>query len=91
MIRSFKNKGLRELFERGTTRRINRTFHRRLLRRLDALDAAVEPADLNVPGFDFHGMRGKPKRFSIHVNGPWCLTFGWQDGDATGVEFEQYH
>ena len=91
MIRSFKNKGLRELFERGTTRRINRTFHRRLLRRLDALEAAVEPADLNVPGFDFHGLKGKPKRFSIHVNGPWCLTFCWEDGDATGVEFEQYH
>ncbi len=91
MIRSFKNKGLRELFERGTTRRINRTFHRRLLRRLDALDVASELPDLNVPGFDFHGLKGKPKRFSIHVNGPWCLTFEWEDGDAKGVEFEQYH
>ncbi len=26
--------------------------------------------DLNVPGFNFHGLQGMPKRYSIHVNGP---------------------
>jgi hypothetical protein len=27
------------------------------------------------PGFDFHAMRGTPRRYSIHVNGPWGITF----------------
>jgi proteic killer suppression protein len=25
--------------------------------------------------FDFHAMRGTPRRYSIHVNGPWGITF----------------
>ena len=25
------------------------------------------------------------------LNGPWCITFEWQRGDACQVEFEQYH
>jgi hypothetical protein len=27
------------------------------------------------PGFDFHALRGTPRRCSIHVNGPWGITF----------------
>jgi proteic killer suppression protein len=27
----------------------------------------------------------------VHVNGPWCLTFEFADGDAYRVDFEQYH
>jgi proteic killer suppression protein len=27
--------------------------------------------DLNVPGFNFHGLRGIPKRYGIHITGPW--------------------
>lgn len=44
-----------------------------------------------VPGFDFHALRGKPQRYTIHVNGPWCITFEWQDGTALRVDLEQYH
>jgi proteic killer suppression protein len=29
-------------------------------------------------------------RYSVHVNGPWCLTFEFEDGDACRVDFEQY-
>jgi proteic killer suppression protein len=25
------------------------------------------------------------------VNGPWCITFEFQDGDALRVNLEQYH
>ncbi len=50
--------------------------------RLDALDNAESLAELNLPGFDFHGLHGKPKRYSMHVNGPWCLTFEWIEGEA---------
>lgn len=82
---------MKELFEDGTTRRIGNQFHSRAIRRLDALNAATQPEDLNLPGFDFHGLEGKPKRYSIHVNGPYCLTFEFIDGDAFNVDFENYH
>ena len=61
------------------------------LRRLDALDQAESLSDLNVPGFNFHGLQGMPKRYSIHVNGPWCITFEWEEGEAIRVDLEQYH
>jgi proteic killer suppression protein len=47
---------------------------------------------MNVPGFDFHSLQGfDPKRYSVHVNGPWCITFEFGDGEARRVDFEQYH
>ena len=91
MIRSFKHKGLAELFERGRSRRVQPDLQARCLRRLDALDQAESLKDLNVPGFNFHGLRGVPKRYSLHVNGPWCITFEWVDDEAVRVDLEQYH
>lgn len=44
-----------------------------------------------LPGFNFHPLVGKPKRYSIHVNGPWTITFGWEAGEAVDVDLEQYH
>jgi proteic killer suppression protein len=48
-------------------------------------------ADLAVPGFDFHPLKGKPKRYSLHVSGAWRITFEWIDADACRVDLEQYH
>jgi proteic killer suppression protein len=36
-------------------------------------------------------LQGKPERYSLHVNGPWAITFEWIDGDALRVDLEQYH
>ena len=59
--------------------------------RLDAIDAAVRPEDVDIPGFNFHPLRGKPQRYTVHVNAPRCITFEFEDGDAYRVDFEQYH
>ena len=66
-------------------------LHTRSLRRLTALDHAESLTDLQVPGFNFRGLHGLPKRYSIHVKGPWCITFEWQGIDALRVDLEQYH
>lgn len=91
MIKSFRHKGLAELFERGGSRYIQRSLQARCLRRLEVLDQAKALVDVNVTGFNFHGLRGVPKRYSIHVNGPWCITFEWQAGEVLRVDLEQYH
>lgn len=92
MIRSFRSKSLADLWEKGRTAKIDARMHQRILRRLDRLDVAARPEEMNLPGFDFHPLRGfKPTRFSVHVNGPWCITFEFGDGDAFRVDFEQYH
>ncbi len=91
MIKSFKHKGLSELFERGSSRRVKLDLQSRSLRRLVALDQTESLTDLKVPGFNFHGLQGIPKRYSIHVNGPWCITFEWEEGEVLRVNLEQYH
>ena len=91
MIESFVHKGLSELFETGKSSKIQKTLADRALRRLDAIDTAKTPEALNIPGFDFHGLQGKPKRYSVHVNGPWCITFEWQGEDAVKLDFDNYH
>jgi proteic killer suppression protein len=63
----------------------------RLRRRLNALSAAERPHDMDVPDFNFHRLRGRPVRYTVHVNGPWCLTFEWEGEDAVRVKLEQYH
>jgi len=91
VIRSFRHKGLKELFATGASRRVRPDLQRRVIRRLDALDAAADPAELNLPGFGFHALKGRPKRYALWVNGPWRITFEWRDGDAVQVDLEQYH
>jgi len=92
VIGSFKSKGLAELWQKGRTAKIDGKMHSRILRRLYRLDVAAQPEEMNVPGFDFHPLRGfNPTRYSVHVNGPWCITFEFEDGDACRVDFEQYH
>jgi proteic killer suppression protein len=92
VIRSFRSKGLAELWEKGRTGKIDAKMQERILRRLDRLDVIIRPEEMNIPGFDFHALRDfKPPRYSVHVNGPWCITFEFADGDTCRVDFEQYH
>jgi toxin HigB-1 len=91
VIRTFRHRGLKELFETGKSARVRPDLQHRILVRLDALEAATSTGALRQPGFDFHPLRGQPQRYSIHVNGPWCLTFEWRDGAAQRVDLEQYH
>lgn len=93
MIRSFRDKGLSELYTKDTTRKIQPKLVKRVRRRLDALDHAETLDELRLPGFGLHRLKGKPERWSIAVNGPWRMTFEWDDGtgDAHQVDLEQYH
>ena len=91
MIGSFRNKALRDLFMRGKAAKISPELRQRCLSRLDSLDAAKSLKSLNLPGFRLHGLQGKPKRYSLWVNGPWRITFEWVDGNAERVDLEQYH
>ena len=91
MIRSFRHKGLAQFFNDADPAGISVDLADRIRRRLLALHAARKPQDFKLPGFDFHSLKGKPKRYSVHVNGPWCITFEWDDGDAWRVDLENYH
>ncbi len=92
MIRSFNHRGLKALWEKGDGSKLDRRMVNRITRRLDALDAVIRPQDMDQPGFDFHALTGKRRgTYTVHVNGPWCVTFRWDGTGATHVDLEQYH
>ena len=92
MIRTFKSKPLLDLFEKGRSSRIDVRLRKRILVRLDAIDEASSIDDLKMTGYNFHALKGfSPTRYTIHLNGPWCITFEFAGGDAFHVDFEQYH
>ena len=92
MIRSFRNKALAELWSTGKSSKIDRRLHPRIFRRLDVIAAAQGLEDMKIQGFDFHSLRGfDPTRYTIHVNGPWCITFEFDGEDVGQLDFEQYH
>jgi proteic killer suppression protein len=91
LIKSWKHKGLKQLFESGSSAKIPASLVTRAVRRMDAIDRATAPEQLDIPGFDFHRLHGTPVRYTVHVNGPVCITFGWDGTDAIDVKLEQYH
>lgn len=91
-IKTFRSKALSDLWAKSKSKGIDQRLWKRVLMRLDQLDAADHPEEMNLPGFKFHGLQGhNPKRYTVHVNGPWCITFEFEDGDAFRVDLEQYH
>jgi len=61
------------------------------MRILQLLDVASQPQDVNIAGYRFHVLQGKPKRWSVRVTGNYRITFGWSGEDALDVDFEDYH
>ena len=90
MIRSFRSRALAAFWHQRNSSRIRADLVKRLTLRLSRLDAATQPGEMNVPGFNLHRLRGRPVRYTVHVNGPWCLTFEWDGEDAVRVDLGQY-
>jgi len=91
MIRSFRSRGLAAFWRNGARSGLRPDLAERVKLRLSRLDQALRPEEVNIAGFNFHRLQGKPVRYTIHVNGPWCITFEWDGEDAVRVDLEQYH
>lgn len=92
MIKSFRHKGLRRLFETGSTSGVQASHAKRLRMQLAALDTAQSIEDMDIPGYRLHPLKGPMRgRWSIWVNGNWRLTFEFQNGNAHVLDYEDYH
>jgi proteic killer suppression protein len=92
VIRSFRHKGLQRFYERGTKSGIQSKHASRLRMQLAALDTALNIADIDIPGYGLHQLKGRAKnRWSISVSGNWRLTFQFKDGDVHVLDYEDYH
>lgn len=92
MIKTFRHKGLRMWFETGSQRGVAASLAPRILRQLDALEAAVDFRELNLPGYGLHELKGDRKgTWALKVSGNWRITFQFREGDAYNVDLEDYH
>ncbi|MFY0676302.1 MAG: type II toxin-antitoxin system RelE/ParE family toxin [Neptuniibacter sp.] len=91
-IKSFKHKGLEDFFYDGITKGINPKHSAKLETRLDRLDAAESPEDMNLPGYRLHKLEPKKlNRWAINVSGAWRVTFEFDGKNPIVVDYEQYH
>jgi proteic killer suppression protein len=92
MIKSFRHKGLRRLYQTGSTAGVQAAHAKRLRMQLIALDTAQSIEDMDVSGFRLHPLKGEMRgRWSIWVNGNWRLTFEFREGNAYVLDYEDYH
>jgi proteic killer suppression protein len=91
MIRNFRHRGLKLLFDRGDRSKIRPDLIAKVERVLARLDASAEARDMDVPGFGLHAMTGDRKGFwSVVVSRNWRVIFRFEDGHACDVDFVDY-
>ena len=92
MIKSFRHKGLKRLFETGERRGVSADLADRLRRQLDVLNRARSTADMNLPGYRLHRLKGdRAGTWSVSVSGNWRVTFTFEGEAAFDVDLEDYH
>jgi proteic killer suppression protein len=92
VIKTFRHKGLKELFETGSSKHVLADMRVRIQRRLDVLDAASTVSGVNVPGFGLHPLKGnRAGEWAITVTKNERITFRFENGDALDVNLEGYH
>lgn len=93
MIRTFKSKETKRIWDGEVSRKFPRDIQDRALRKLRQPDAATSLDDLkNPPGNHLENLRGDRKeQKSIRISDQWRICFIWKNGEAYDVEIVDYH
>lgn len=92
MIRSFRHKGLKLLFEKGERRKVQPEHADKIERILARLDVAAGAGDMDLPGFRLHPLKRDLRGFwSVTVSGNWRVLFRFEGGHASDVDLIDYH
>ena len=68
MIRSFRHRGLKCMYNRGDARRVAPGLAGRVAVALADLDDACSPMDLDLPGYRLHPLKGSLKGVLEHLD-----------------------
>ncbi len=87
-----RHKALRRFHLTGERKGLSAVMLARLEERLSVLAVAVEPGELNLPGYRLHALTGRRAGWwSIWVTANWRLVFRFVDGEAVDVDLVDYH
>ena len=91
MIKSFKHRGPKALYDGQTARRIGPEHLQKVRDILAVLDRSRGPDDMNIPGFRLHPFKGKLKNhWAVWVSGNWRVTFRFEAGHAKDADYLDY-
>ena len=92
MIRSFRHKGLKRLFEKGEPQGVRHDEVEKLENILAVLNRARTADDMNLPGFRLHPLKGNLRGFwSVTVRANWRVIFRLREQDVYDVDLVDYH
>ena len=92
MIRSFKHRGLKRLYERGDRSGIRPDLLETVERILTVRGSATTPQALDVPRHRLHTLKGDLKGlWAVTVRANWRIVFRFEGTDAFDVELIDYH
>jgi proteic killer suppression protein len=92
MIISFRHRGLKRFYEKDDRKGINSKYADKIARILARLEIAIEPEDMNLPGYRLHKLSGNYSNFwSVKVNANWRIIFRFERQDVADVELIDYH
>ena len=92
VIKSFRHRGLRELYKDGRSARVSPGHITKIERILTALDRSDDPDGMDLPGFRLHPLKGRMNgHYAVSVSGNWRVTFRFVDGHAVDVDYLDYH
>ncbi len=92
MIKSYRHKGIQRFFETGSKAGISTDHAPKLARQLMLLNAAKNPREMDVAGWNLHPLNGEmAEHWAVKVSGNWRLTFTFEGEDAILVDYQDYH
>ncbi len=93
MIKTFSQPWLEEFWHSGKHKRVPTELEGRLLRKMDMLNRAVAPKDLQAPPSNhLHALHGdREGQWAISVSGSWRLCFRFTGTHVYDLELVQYH
>jgi proteic killer suppression protein len=92
MIVSIRHKGLKRLNDDDDPRGVMAEHVDKLRDILGRLDAAGVIADMDLPGFRLHPLKGDRKGlWAVTVRANWRVIFRFEEGDAQDVDYIDYH
>jgi proteic killer suppression protein len=92
MIKRFRHRGLRRLYEDDDRSGINAEHADKIARILAQLKRSSKPTDMDLPGFRLHPLKGELAGFwSVTIRANWRVIFRFEAGDVTDVDLIDYH
>lgn len=92
MIINIKHEGLKAFYLKGDTSKLQAQHVSKIRLILTRLEAALNPEDMNVPGYQLHQLSGDLYPFwSVKVDKNYRIIFRFDKENVIDVDYLDYH